>query len=275
MLSRFDEGTAADDPKNLIEYDNLLDEGILAAGAGNFDSAKDVFLRILKDRPTMAIAYSHLAFVYGEMGYPEKAVDTINEAMRRGLRSAELDSRLGLFLDEAGRSAEAIPILEKAAGATEDNVDALTYLGMAYAHAGEAARAIETFQRIFVVDPGNASAYVNMATVYLQAKDYSKAVALIEKALQLDPKLASGHNLMGVALASTGHNDGAIASWQRAITLDARQYDAIYNLAILYLRLGRSAEARPYIEQFIRTAPPASYGLDIEEFQRLLRQAPN
>ena len=265
----------ADDPKNLIHIDNLLDEGILAAGRGNLEKARDIFVRILKERPTMTIAYGHLAYVYREMGYPDKAVDTIRDAIGRGLESAELESRLGMFLDEAGRSEEAIPILERAAGSTVDNVDALTYLGMAYAHANQSNKAIDTFQRILALDPRNASACVNMGTVYLQAKDYARAVGVVEKALQLDPKLASAHNLMGVVMASTGNGEAAIASWRQAIALDRRQYDTIYNLALLYMQLGRGAEARQFMELFVQTAPPARYGPDIEEFRRLLQQAPN
>ncbi|MEW6363732.1 MAG: sulfatase-like hydrolase/transferase [Acidobacteriota bacterium] len=264
----------ADDPKNLIQIDNLLDEGILAAGSGNLEKARDIFVRILKERPTMTIAYGHLAYVYREMGYPDKAVDTIREAIGRGLKSVELDSRLGMFLDEAGKSQEAIPILERAAVGAGDKVDALTYLGMAYAHSNQAGKAVETFQRILDLDPHNASAYVNMGTVYLQAKDYSRAAGVVEKALQLDPKLASAHNLMGVVMANTGNPEAAIASWRQAVALDHRQYDTIYNLALLYMQLGRGAEARQFMDLFVRTAPPARYGPDIDEFRRLLQQAP-
>lgn len=261
---------AGDDPKRLIHLDNLLNEGVVAAGQGSFEKARGIFERIITERPTMAVAYSHLAYIYRELGMPVKAVETIRAALSLGSDSPDLRIRLGLFLDEAGQSADAIAVLEKAVDATADNIDGLTYLGMAYDHAGQPAKALATFDRVVSRDPGNAAAYANMGAVYLRGNDLPKAIDVLEKALRIDPNLAAAHNTMGVAMANTGNMEAAIESWRRAIAADARQYDTIYNLAILYMRLGRVAEARPYIELFVRTAPSARYARDIDEFRRLL-----
>ncbi|MBI2837874.1 MAG: sulfatase-like hydrolase/transferase [Acidobacteria bacterium] len=261
---------ARDDPKRLIHLDNLLNEGVVAAGQGSFEKARGIFVRIITERPTMAVAYSHLAYVYRELGMPDKAVETIRAALSLGSDSPDLRIRLGLFLDEAGQSADAIAVLEQAVEATADNIDGLTYLGMAYDHAGQPAKALATFDRVIRDDPGNAAAYANMGAVYLRGNDLQKAIAVLEKAVSIDPNLAAAHNTMGVAMANTGNMEAAIESWRRAIAADARQFDTIYNLAILYMRLGRVAEARPYIELFVRTAPSSRYARDIEEFRRLL-----
>jgi tetratricopeptide (TPR) repeat protein len=62
----------------------------------------------------------------------------------------------------------------------------------------------------------------------------------------------------------------AIASWKKAVELDATNYDALYNLATTLARDGRMAEARPYLERFVRTAPPAFYEKDIREVSAIL-----
>lgn len=261
-----------DDPKRLIELDNLLNDAIVAAGSGDLQRARDELESIIEKRPTMSVAYSHLAYVYREMGLPEKALQTIRRALERGIDSPELRIRLGLFLDEAGKSKEAVAILEKAVTETADNTDGLTYLGMACAHAGDPARAIQTFRKIVDANPGNAGAYANMGAVFLQERNYQEAIDALEKALRIDPGFAAAHNSLGVALASTGNAEAAAAHWEQAINRDPRQYDTIYNLAILYANLGRAEEAKRCMELFVRTAPPARYAADIQEFKKALEE---
>ena len=63
----------------------------------------------------------------------------------------------------------------------------------------------------------------------------------------------------------------AIAHWQQAVTLDPSNFDALFNLASTLIRTGRAAEARPFAERFVQTAPPAFYGNDIDAFRRFLQ----
>ena len=64
--------------------------------------------------------------------------------------------------------------------------------------------------------------------------------------------------------------DEAIAHWRQAVEIDPSNFDALYNLAETLASTGRTAEARPYMEQFVRTAPAAFYGPDIARFRRFL-----
>jgi len=59
------------------------------------------------------------------------------------------------------------------------------------------------------------------------------------------------------------------AAWKKAVELDATNYDAL-NLTTTLARDGRMAEARPYLERFVRTAPPAFYEKDIREVSAIL-----
>jgi len=43
------------------------------------------------------------------------------------------------------------------------------------------------------------------------------------------------------------------------VQLDPRNYDALYNVGNALARDGALDAARPYLEQFLRTAPPAFY----------------
>ena len=68
-----------------------------------------------------------------------------------------------------------------------------------------------------------------------------------------------------------GDRDTAVAAWTKAVELDPTNYDALYNLATTLARSGRLEAARPYLEQFVRRAPPAFYAKDIREVTALLQ----
>ncbi len=52
--------------------------------------------------------------------------------------------------------------------------------------------------------------------------------------------------------------------------LDPTNFDALYNAGTTLARDGQLAAARPYLEQFLTSAPPAFYAKDLKEVARLL-----
>ena len=52
--------------------------------------------------------------------------------------------------------------------------------------------------------------------------------------------------------------------------LDPRNFDALYNAGTTLARDGQLDAARPYLELFLKTAPPAFYAKDLQEVAMLL-----
>jgi len=67
---------------------------------------------------------------------------------------------------------------------------------------------------------------------------------------------------LGVIAAQRGALDEAAARWREAIALDPHDYQVLYNLGDVLVRLGRPAEARQYWERYLQEAPPASDEMD-------------
>jgi Tfp pilus assembly protein PilF len=86
----------------------------------------------------------------------------------------------------------------------------------------------------------------------------------------MNPGSSRAHAGLGVVQLKTGHTADAVASWKQAVALDRTNYDALYNLAAELVREGNVPEARPYVEQFVKTAPPALYEPDLQAFSRWL-----
>jgi len=142
--------------------------------------------------------------------------------------------------------------------------------GAALVQSGRVDEALASFNRALAIDPSNAVAKANVGIAYLTVRDYPRARAALSESLALDPDVSLAHNALGVIAAETGHPDEAIERWKRAVELNPKEWDTLFNLGKLLRQRGREAEARPYIEQFVRGAPPAQYAADIRSLRASL-----
>ena len=265
--------TAADDPKQLIDLDRLMLEGLELQRQRRTADAVAAFRQIIARRPDMTVTYRRMASAQWEAGQTSEAIATLRESMAKNGREVEAELRLGTYLAESGRAEEAVGILERVTRADPRNGEALNALGIGYARAGQASTALHTFERALEADPRDVFAHENIGTVYLQQNDWQAARASFARALQLDPRSSRAHAGLGVVARQQGRIDEAIAEWKRAVELDRTNYDALFNLARELAAAGRHAEARPYAVQFVDTAPRAAYGRDVEQFRRYLSGA--
>ena len=220
--------TEADDPKRLVEIEQLLTKGNDALRAGRNDEAMETYRTIIAKRPDTEDAYRKLALVYWRSQRPRLAIETLEAALRNGITQPEVRIRLAQYLAESGEPAKAIALLDKDAG---DDPDALIALGNAFTIAGRYAEAIRTYTRLLQIDPGNALAYENMGVAQLQSRDVRSAEASLRRALQLDPNLPAANTALGVLLASTGRKAEAIEAWKRAAALgDANAADNLRSI---------------------------------------------
>ena len=264
--------TEKDDPKRLLAIDQRIHDAIDLFQRGNARSAAAIYRDLIAQRPDMATGYEHLAFVAWETGQPAVAIATLQQALAAGVANAEIESKLGMYLAESGRAREGLPLLERAASRPPVEVDTLNALAIGYARAGMDDRAIATFRRVLAIDPHSAMAWQNIGSVELGRGQLEPARDAFTRALAADPNWAAAHTGLGVVERRSNQFDAAIASWKTAVALDPREFDALYNLVTELALAGRAAEARPYAEQFVATAPAAQYGKDIERVRGYLRQ---
>jgi len=251
----------ADDPKRLVDIDQKMHDAVAADEEGRTAEAIELYRQVLARRPEMMAAARHVAFDYWRTGQTPAAIDTLRIALKRGATpGAEI--QLGTYLVEIGRSQEALTLLEKAAEA-DPTLDALNALGIAYGRTGRANEALAVFGRGLKIDSENPMIHENIGAIHLDAGQLGAAREEFERAIRANPASAQGHAGLATVAFKSGDRDTALASWKRAVELDASNWDALYNLGVQLMRVGRVAEARPYLEQFVRTAPASLYGKDI------------
>ena len=246
--------TADDDPKQLIELEQILERAAAAYRQGRPDEAIELYAAVIGKRKDTEDAYRKLALVYWRTGRPRLAIETLETALRNGITQSEVRNRLAQYLAEAGEPQRAIALLEHDAA---DDPDALIALGNAYLLTGRSRDAIATFRRVLTVDPANGLAYENIGAAQLHARDLPGAEQTLRHAVVLNPNLPGAWTTLGVVLASTGRRPEAMDAWKRALQIDASELNALFNLTVNLVEAGRLDEARAYGERFVALAPPA------------------
>jgi tetratricopeptide (TPR) repeat protein len=262
--------TEADDPKQLVDLDQAVHHAVEAVGAQRFADAVQIYQGVIARRPDMAIAYRHLAFVEMQRGNPNGAVAVLQRAINAGVTETAVVAQLGGYLADTGRVAEAIHILEPLAADSAADAETLNALGIAYVGAGRRDEAARIFERVLVANPDSSIPLENLGTLALERGDLAMAKQRFTSAIQVDPRSSRAHAGLGVVALRGGDRSTAIEAWTRAVQLDARNFDALYNVGVTLARDGQTSAARPYLEQFLRTAPPAFYAKDLREVAALL-----
>jgi len=106
--------------------------------------------------------------------------------------------------------------------------------------------------------------------VFLMSGDHERAAAAFDEALKIDPALARAHNGLGVIAAERKDYESALAHWRRAVELEPRDYETLFNLGDLLIKIGRPAEARTYWERYLLVAPRGQELSDSARVQRWL-----
>jgi tetratricopeptide (TPR) repeat protein len=257
--------TEADDPKNLIALDSMLHDIAGLHARGDLEGALALGRELLRRRPDMPLAHSRMAYLLRDLGDLDGAVAALQKAFALDPSDRDNLAVLGAYLNEAGREAETLALLEPHVGGDAPDLDVLTAYGVAQAQAGRFEGALATFARAREQDPSNAMVLVNTATVHMMSGEHARAREALESALELKPDLARAHNSLGVIAAREGRMGEAVDRWTRAVELDPREFDTLFNLGSTLVGLGRTAEARPYLERFSQEAPPALYARDIAQ----------
>src|SRR5262249_30297087 len=243
------------DPKRLIAIDREIEDVVSRYQRGDLRGAIALGEQVVQERPDMPLSLVHLAFLYNEAGDHAQATAAIRKALALNPTALDVAALAVAYLTEAGLADEAIARLAPYTAAPEPDVDVLNAYGVALATAGRTHDALEAFARARSADPASGLALANEATIYLMAGDRDRAAASFEQALGVDPTLARAHNGLGVVAAERHAYDEAIEHWRRAVSFDPRDYQALYNLGDLLIRLGRPAEARPYWQQYLAIVP--------------------
>ena len=263
--------TEADDPKRLVDLDAAIHRALEAFSAGRPEEAAQIYRRMIERRPGMEMPYRHLAFIEYQRGDIEAAIGVLRRAVDGGVTDPRIRALLGEYMSDAGRVAEAIGILEPLAQDPDANADALNALGVAYARASRNVDARRMFERLIEAMPGSGGPFENLGVLALGQGDVASAERYFGRAVEISPASSRAHAGLGAVAYARGDRTAAYQSWARAIEFDSNNFDALFSLGVNLARDGRMNDARPYLQRFANSAPPARYADQLRGVSRLLQ----
>ena len=173
---------------------------------------------------------------------------------------------------------------------TRDNYLAYNNLGFYLNNQGRTAEAMENYRLSLKINPAYEDALNNLGYALAGQKKYAEAIPLYEAALRVRPRHAEVHNNLGNALSETGKIDEAIQHYLIALQEKPDHADAHNNLGIALAMKGRLDEAITHFHEAIRCKPnyasahsnlgnalAVQHKLDeaIKEYQESLRLKPD
>ncbi len=208
---------------------------------------------------------------------PGKALEFLNQAIRRDDRFAEAFNNRGIAYANLGKWQQAIKDYDTAIELNPAFHEAFNNRGSAYASSGdpesakrdfdEALRldpknelaycnrgtaeaglgrldkAVEDFSRAIDLKSGNATFYFNRGNVYAEQQEYLKAVEDFERAIEADPGHVAAHFNRGVAHIQLGQFERALKDFDKAIQLDPKDLSGYASRGIASFKTEQYAQA--------------------------------
>ena len=217
-------------------------------------------IRQLGDAEGAAKASSQMANLPPDSPMPDPFMAEVGE-LQTGMQ-AWLSRAERLF--KAGKQAEGLTLLEKAATTYPTSAAPWRMLGQAQMQAndtvkaeeslrraialspgesasyyqlgtvlgsqGRFAEAAESFQKAIALRPDDASAYYHLAQCFMRQNKTAQAIEAYQNAIRYDPSFAAAYSQLGNLLEETGQYDEAVEAWTRAVKLDPQDTSAAQHL---------------------------------------------
>lgn len=261
---------SAPDPKRLVAVHERFTLALEAFSAGQPEEALRAFLAVLAEQPAFTAARTSAATVLTETARAREAVALLEAAPEPARQAPELLAKLGVARREAGDLSGARAALEAARDSGWGNPEIANDLGVVYARLGRVDDARAAFTGLVQVAPHAADVWNNLGTLELSARRPSEAATAFRHAVDADPEFGDAWQGLGAALVDADRA-AAIEAWRRAERLRPQDFDLLYNLGLLLAASDRPTEAAPYLERFLKEAPPGPYARDKARVASLLR----
>lgn len=262
--------------------------GAALFGDGALEQAEAELNRLISDHPDSVEARKLLARLYMARNDPAAARRILAEIPSADTVDARSDWLQGATLLLSGKTAEAIVVLEQAAGAEPGNTPLKLDLVQAYLAAGRREDAQNTLasipqaeggarqrqlalltelagrtvveakphiERLVEDNPKDATLLTLVASYFLASGDPASAGRLFEQAVAADPDLIDGRLGLASALLNSGDLNRASEQLRRILDLDPENERAHVGLAVVAMRQGNRAEARDWLERAVSADP--------------------
>lgn len=158
-------------------------------------------------------------------------------------------------LAEAGRVAEAIPLLERARAANPEDPEPLWMLAVAKLRTGDAEAAAELASEVSARVPASPNGPLLLASASRSLGRAADAEAALREALRRDARLPEARRDLALLLAETGRSEEAISGLEALAADFPGRAEALTPLGVLYVQVGRGSDGLEALAAAARSDP--------------------
>ncbi len=193
-----------------------------------------------------------------EAGRRDEAARLLQQVLAQDSGDAEAAWMLGRLLDDAGRTAHALPLLARAVERAPERADFLDDLGIAARRLGRADLALRCHREAARKAPLAPGPRINEAGVLAAQGRTEAALAAIDDALRRDPGLPVAHIERSRLLRQLGRVEEALAAADRVLAAAPGHAGALAQSGQALVALGRAAEGIARLERAVALRPRAA-----------------
>lgn len=233
------------DSLNIFAYRSLCR---LYEEVGDYESAADIYRKLIVIQPYMAEYHSNLANILYLKGDIQGAVAEYQNAITINPKitwTSIVAQTLGYIFQENVKNLDAaIGAYQTAFILTPRDIDIYINLGSAFYEKGEYNNALSVYRQAIELEPHNAKIYCNLGYLYWGKGEIEEAIKTYETAIKYDPEYDIAYNNLGVIyLDDLGRVQKAIELFELAIKYNPNYALANYNLARSIAITGDKVEA--------------------------------
>jgi Flp pilus assembly protein TadD len=186
------------------------------------------------------------------LGRSAEAEAALAAALTAGATQPALRYNLALLRTQAGRYAEALPVLD---GMPEDDADALGLRGLVLQQLGHHEQAHAALTRVTELRPDYAMGYHNLGVHLAEHAAPGEAIDAFRQALALAPEQPASRLGLAAALKAHGDVHGSEMALRELLTLHPDHADAHASLGVCLLARAAFAEAENAFGHALRLQP--------------------
>jgi tetratricopeptide (TPR) repeat protein len=188
-------------------------------------------------------------------GDARQAAEGLAPLIRGGCRDADLLLTYSIACEQLGLLDEAAGAVQAGLEQSPERADLWARLGSLFEDFGRSADAVPMLERAVALDGSRGSFWCNLGVAALTAGMLDRAAEALRKSVELEPDSAPAWGALGVVQQQCGELDNAEASLRRALELDPQSRSTAHNLAATLRVLDKPSEGLTVVEAAMRTGP--------------------
>lgn len=239
-----------------IDKDNiqaLYEQGVDLYAQSNYKGAEAVFLRILKNDPHHIESLIWL----GKLYYLEKKLAEAEKCYLTALEyeadNSHAIAELARIYSETDRMAEAIKKITQAIALQQDSGHYWSDLGLYNAQIGRRQEALDAFLKAAELLPDSHFVRIYLAGLHDDLGDKEAAIKYYREVIRLYPQYYFAYEGLGVLLYENKDWAGARAAFINALNYAPENSSYALMIPLCSYKQGKKAEAKKFMEQYIKT----------------------